>query len=57
MNNFVAVGGKYISHRLVTVTKGGYIGHRLVTVTQIGQGLVTGGKDDILVIAWSKILT
>ena len=45
--------GGEIGHRLVTVTKGGYIGHRLVTVTQIGQGLVTGGKNDILVIAWS----
>ena len=53
LNSFGAVRGEYIGHRLVTVTQGGYIGHRLVTATQIGQGLVTGGKKEILVIAWS----
>ena len=47
------MGGEYTGHRLVTVAQVGYIGHRLVTVTQIGQGLVTGGKKDMLVIAWS----
>ena len=43
INEFVAVRGKYIGHRLVTGPNGGGIGHRLVTVMQIGQGLVTGG--------------
>ena len=49
--------GEYTGHRLVIVTQGGYIGHMLVIVTKNGQGLVTGGKEDILVIVWSSILT